>query len=92
MAGETKRTTDHETIRTWAEERGGHPATVAATGDEDNPGILRIDFPGYSGDESLQEISWETFFDAFEDNQLALLYQEETSSGEESRFFKFVSR
>jgi hypothetical protein len=30
------KTTDHDTIRRWAEQRGGHPATVAATreGDE----------------------------------------------------------
>lgn len=35
MSTATK-TTDHDTIRRWAEQRGGHPATVAATreGDE----------------------------------------------------------
>ena len=53
MAGETQRTTDQETIRHWVEERGGHPTTVKATGGEEEPGVLRIDFPGYSGEESL---------------------------------------
>ena len=40
----------------------------------------------------MQEISWEEFFDKFEEKKLAFLYQEKTSGGDESRFFKFVSR
>lgn len=92
MAGESQRTTDHDTIRQWVEERDGHPATVKGTGNGDEPGVLRIDFPGYSGEESLQHISWDTFFDKFEDADLAFLYQDDMRSGETSRFFKFVSR
>ncbi|MDQ4078377.1 MAG: hypothetical protein M3220_19290 [Chloroflexota bacterium] len=92
MAGESKRTTDHETIKKWVEERGGYPATVKDTGSEEDPGILRIDFPGYSGEDSLERISWDAFFEAFEENNLAFLYQDETREGETSRFFKFVSR
>jgi hypothetical protein len=92
MSGETKRTTDHETIRQWAEERDGVPATVHDTGSEEEPGVLRFDFPGYSGEDSLEEISWDAFFDKFEEANLAMLYQEEMRSGETSRFFKFVSR
>jgi hypothetical protein len=37
-------TTDHKKIRRWAEERGAHPATVAATAKKHEPGILRFDF------------------------------------------------
>jgi hypothetical protein len=85
-------TTDHETIRNWAEERGGKPARVKRTGGKDDPGIIRIDFPGYSGDASLEKISWEEFFEKFEENKLALLYQEETAQGERSNFNKLVSR
>lgn len=89
---QAQRTTDHETIRRWTEDRGGHPATVASTAQSGEAGILRIDFPGYSGEESLTEISWEEFFDKFEENQLALLYQEKTDDGQPSRFNKLVSR
>lgn len=89
-AGQSHTTTDHEEIRRWVEERGGKPATVKGTGDE--VGVLRIDFPGYSGKESLQEITWEEFFQKFEESNLAFLYQEETSGGKESRFSKFISR
>jgi hypothetical protein len=84
-------TTDHDTIRKWAEKRGGKPAAVKASGDKDT-GILRIDFPGYSGGDSLEEISWEEFFKKFDEKKLNFLYQEKTSDGEESRFNKFVSQ
>lgn len=92
MAGGTKRTADHETIRQWVEERGGLPATVNGTGDPEEAGILRIDFPGYSGSDSLEEISWEEFFEKFDEKNLVFLYQDEMRSGEESRFFKLVNR
>ncbi len=92
MAGESKTTTDHQEIRNWVEQRGGKPATVKGTGGDGEAGILRIDFPGYSGEQSLKEISWDEFFERFEQSQLAFLYQDQTSNGEKSRFFKFISR
>lgn len=61
--------------------------------EEDNQHrVLRIDFPGYGGEETLESISWEAIFDKFERENLAFLYQDETSSGGTSRFFKFVDR
>jgi len=90
--GQSNVTIDHEEIRRWVEERGGHPACVRGTGDKDDVGLLRIDFPGYSGEQKLQPISWEEFFDKFEENKLAFLYQEETKDGKESRFDKLISR
>jgi hypothetical protein len=87
---ESKTTTDHDEIRRWVEARGGRPASVGATGDGDDPGILRIDFGDQ--DEGLEEISWDQFFDAFEENNLAFLYQDQTEEGGESRFNKFISR
>jgi hypothetical protein len=90
MAGAAKATTDHEFIRRWAEERGGRPARVKGTGDGGDPGMLRIDFPGYA-EESLEEISWEDWFAKFEEKNLAFLYQERTDGGI-SRFFKLVDR
>jgi hypothetical protein len=92
MSGDSKTTTDHNIIKKWIEERGGKPAAVKATADKEDPGLLRVDFPGYSGEDSLEEISWEAFFEKFEEKDLAFLYQDETSKGETSRFFKFVSR
>lgn len=91
MADTSTTTTDHETIRRWVEERGGRPATVKGTGNGD-AGLLRIDYPGEGDDESLQEISWDDFFDKFDKEKLAFLYQEKKADGQESRFSKFVSR
>lgn len=93
MAGESRSTTNHDEIRRWAEERGGRPATVGATAQGgDEAGILRIRFPGVGDDEALEDVSWEAFFDKFEESRLAFLYQDETKGGGTSRFFKFVSR
>lgn len=88
----SQQTTDHEEIRRWAEERGGKPACVRGTGGSDDVGLLRIDFPGYSGEDSLEEISWDEFFEKFDEQQLALLYQEETAGGKRSNFNKLVRR
>jgi hypothetical protein len=83
-------TTDHDTIREWAEKRGGHPATVKRTERGQEAGILRLDFD--PPDEALEKISWDDFFEKFEDADLAFLYQDKTNGGKPSRFHKFVSR
>lgn len=93
MAGESKITTDHNTIRKWVEARGGYPAIVKGTeAESESSGLLRIDYPGYSGQESLERISWEEFFLKFEESNLAFLYQDKTKDGKESRFSKFIDR
>lgn len=87
-----KVTTDHDEIRRWVEERGGHPACVKGTGGKGDVGMLRIDFPGFSGEDSLEAIDWDAWFEAFDANGLAFLHQDETEGGEPSRFNKLVSR
>ena len=83
-------TTNHDEIRRWAEQRDGHPASVRGTaeGGED-AGLLRIVF---RDDEDLEEIGWDDFFEKFDEEKLAFLYQDKTADGGESRFFKFVQR
>lgn len=85
-------TTDHEQIRRWAEERGAKPACVRGTGDKDDVGMIRLDFPGYSGEDKLQPISWDEWFEKFDERKLALIYQDETAGGQKSNFNKLVSR
>jgi len=85
--------TDHEEIRRWAEDRGAKPAAVRNTGSEgEDVGIIRLDFPGYSGSGSLEEISWDQWFDNFDDNELALVVQDKMANGQKSNFNKLVSR
>lgn len=87
---EAKQTTDHDEIRRWVEARNGRPAAVKGTEDEDSSaGLLRIAF---SDDPALETIGWGDFFEKFEDEDLAFLYQEKTKDGKPSRFFKLVER
>jgi hypothetical protein len=85
-----KTTTAHDTIRKWAEQRGGRPSAVSATHEDSAGGLLRIDFG--KKEDTLDEISWDEFFRTFDERDLAFLYQEETEAGGKSRFFKFVRR
>ena len=80
-------TTSHKTIRSWIEARDGRPARVKTSGDG---GILRVDFG--RPEDNLEEISWDEFFDIFDKNELAFLYQDKTEDGKTSRFSKFVAR
>ncbi|MDT0689015.1 hypothetical protein RM549_04415 [Salegentibacter sp. F188] len=89
---DSKTTTDHKTIKKWAEERDGKPSLVKGTGDSGKGGgLLRIDFPG-GAEESLEEVSWDKFFSIFDENDLQFLYQEKTKDGSKSRFNKFVNK
>jgi hypothetical protein len=87
---EAKTTTDHDTIRKWAEMRHAKPTSVEGTGTKGQPGVLRLDFEPQ--DEGLEEIPWEDFFRKFEKEKLAFLYQDKTADGSVSRFHKFVQR
>ncbi len=62
---DTKITINHDTIKKWAEERGGRPATVKDTGKSGEAGILRLDFEP-DDEPNLEVISWEEYFDKFE--------------------------
>ena len=90
----TKISTDHDEIRRWTDERGGRPAAVHSTHTKDDVGIIRIEFPDAPNarDENLEEISWDEFFQKFDEANLALAHQEETASGEKSYFYKLIGR
>lgn len=86
-----KTTTSHEEIRKWVEKRGGHPAVVSATENNDRAGgLLRIDYdePGGNNDDRLHRITWNEFFDIFDKNGIAFLYDPDG----DSRFSKFVQK
>ena len=85
-------TTDHAQIRKWAGERGAKPSCVRGTGGKNDVGMLRLDFPGYTGEDKLEHIDWDDWFRKFDERGLALLYQEETADGERSNFNKLISR
>jgi hypothetical protein len=81
-------TTDHNTIKKWAEKHGGKPAAVDRTHKKDDVGIIRVMFPKapHSEHDNLVEISWDEFFKEFDERKLALLYEPD------SMFSKLVGR
>ena len=90
--GQSKITSDHETIKKWVEDRGGVPVSVKGTSSSGETGLLRIQFPGFGKEDPFNKISWEEFFSKFDEKNLAFLCQDETRDGKQSRFFKFVAR
>lgn len=91
MNSQSHTTTSHDEIRRWAEKRGGTPAHVRDTANsKDDAGILRIAFA--DGDEKMESIEWDEWFDKFDQAKLAFLFQNETANGADSRFFKLVNR
>ena len=84
--------TNHDEIRQWAESRGAAPTCVRGTGGGEDIGMIRLDFPGYSGEQSLQDVSWDEWFRQFDENDLALLVQDEMASGQQSNFNKLINR
>ena len=88
-AGRSLATTHHDVIKNWAEGRGGVPATVEGTEHGDHLGVLRFDFGGDS--DNLRHVSWQEWFHTFDDRRLNFIYQEETSDGRTSNFFRLES-
>jgi hypothetical protein len=84
--GRSLATTHHEVIRQWAEERDGRPATVPGTEHEGRLGVLRIDFGKET--EGLQEVSWDEWFETFDERGLNFIYQETRTDGDQSNFFR----
>jgi len=79
---------DHEEIKSWVERHGGQPATVTRARGKDEIGTLRLDFPGASPEGFSEPLGWDEWLAKFDEQRLALLYQE----GKNPRFNKLVPR
>ena len=89
----SSKTVEHDEIRRWAEARGGRPSIVRTSGGKGknkSGGVLRIDFG--PKEEKFDEITWEEFFEVFDQSHVSFLHQDQTEDGKESRFNKFVER
>lgn len=89
----SNQTHDHKKIQQWTERRGVIPAKIKGTGKGQDESVLRIHFPKNSdADDNFEEISWDDFFEKFDESKLDFLYQDQKKDGEESTFHKFVNR
>ena len=82
--GQTLATQSHEVIESWAEERGGRPATVEGTERDGRLGVLRITF-AEEGRNRLREVSWDDWFKTFDEQQVVFLYQGQKKDGTQSK-------
>jgi hypothetical protein len=88
-AAMSKTTIDHDEIKQWAESHGGVPAAVDRTHEDGGDvGIIRLMFPKSAQSEhgALVEISWDEFFEQFDEAELALIYDDN------SLFNKLIGR
>ncbi len=85
--GQSLATRNHDVIRQWAEERQAIPSTVESTERDGRPGVLRLNFPGYGG-ENLKEVDWDAWFSTFDERGLIFIYQEHKADGSTSNFLR----
>jgi hypothetical protein len=88
----SRTTTDHDTIRGWAEKRGGWPAEVVSAARGSRAGTIRIDLPGHAGVGKDRRIAWDEWFRKFDEASLAFTYEETTTRGQRSNFNRLVGR
>jgi hypothetical protein len=86
--GATLATRSRDVVEDWARRRNAEPA-AATRGDDGRPRVLRFDFQGGpdKGGRELEHISWDEWWQTFEERDLAFVYQEKKSDGNDSNFF-----
>jgi hypothetical protein len=96
MTTDLNMTVDHQEIISWVSRRQGAPALTARAQGGQPAGTLLIRFPRHvvprTNGIKASEISWEEFFERFDRDNLALLYQEQTTSGRLSYFSRLIER
>ena len=75
-----RRTTTYALIRSVVEERGGYPAHRSKTEGQGDRGLLMVADRDDGGDH--EEITWEQFFEEFDEKDLAFVYLEDPEDDE----------
>lgn len=93
--------TDREEIRQWAIARGGNPVLMEVPAGSSSRTVLQLTFGqdalnalGNQGPDRVggfQLVSWTEWFEALEENGLALKVSDDPSGGSEAEF-EFVAR
>lgn len=87
----TKVTYDHKLIQDWVESRKGKPAKMKDEEIEEPVDELKVKFPN-ERTRNITLISWEEFFNEFDQEHLAFQFREKTPEGDESKFYKVIYR
>ena len=93
MSKSQKTLTSHSEIKNWTEDRGGMPMAVKSTLNQDgtDSSVVRIAFREELKKDKgeLTEISWDRFFEIFDENNLALVV---SANDNKDQFNKIVKR
>ncbi len=90
MLAQGKLTTDRNFIIDWVRSRHGLPARISKITNAGIEKILSIHFPDCQEDVEADPISWEEFFDNFDQNHYVFIYQDKDRSGKPSRDFALM--
>lgn len=75
-----RRATTHALIRSVVEERGGYPAHRSKTEGQGDHGLLVV--ADRDDETDHEEITWEQFFEEFEEKDLIFVYPDDPEDGE----------
>lgn len=85
-------TTDNDEIRTWIEDHDGVPVIIKGVVEDkgESPEMLHVSFGPMSPD--MEEMDWDEFFERFENENLALVYDDAEPLVEGTPDFEFTDR
>lgn len=83
-----KFTSNRDEIRAWIESHNAFPARLKGAGENEYDAKSEYEIAFDRDTDSLEEISWEEFFEFLEDHNLALRYNNEAEGG--LGMFEFV--
>ncbi len=90
MFAQGKITTDRQTIKEWTKARKGWPALIRKMTAAGVEIALSIVFPGYEADEIVCRLTWDEFFDKFDQLKLVFVYEEDDRNHKLSYCYAFV--
>ncbi len=90
MFAQGRVTTDRNVIRKWAKARHGLPAIIKKVTGAGIEMALSIIFPDSQSDEIARRITWEEFFEQFDNQHLVFVYEDRDQNHKQSRYFAFL--
>jgi hypothetical protein len=89
MFAQGKATTDPVLIKKWAEVRHASPAVVRRFTGDGTELILSFSFSDNGADEVVHSLSWEEFFEKFNQQRLVFVYDDNDLTQNANRYFTF---
>ena len=89
MFAQGKATTDPSLIKKLAEARRASPAIIRKVTNDGIEMVLSFLFPDIKIDEVATRLTWEEFFEKFDQQRLVFVYDDSERSQNASRYFTF---